>query len=106
MKISESYSVNQAATANAANAEKNASAPVAAGTNASQRAHSSGVAVTVSSLARGLEKSGRASTAEVDAQKVATVKASMQDGTYVVNPEAIADKLLSNAKEMLDRTTS
>jgi len=30
----------------------------------------------------------------------------IEQGTYVVNPEAIADKLLANAKEMLDRTRS
>ena len=72
---------------------------------ASQGNRSAGVAVTVSTLARGLEKTGRGETAEIDSQKVATVKAAIQDGSYVVNPEAIADKLLSNAQEMLNRTT-
>ncbi len=72
---------------------------------ASQGNRSAGVAVTVSTLARGLEKTGRGETADIDSQKVATVKAAIQDGSYVVNPEAIADKLLSNAQEMLNRTT-
>jgi negative regulator of flagellin synthesis FlgM len=38
-------------------------------------------------------------------QKVAAVRSAIQDGSYVVNPEAIADKLLANAQEMLKRTT-
>jgi negative regulator of flagellin synthesis FlgM len=57
-------------------------------------------------LARGLEKAARSDGADIDTQKVASVKLAIQDGTYVVNPEAIADKLLSNAQEMLKRTTS
>ena len=81
-----------------------ASAPIAS--NAAQSTRSAGVAVTVSTLARGLEKAGRGEAAsDIDTQKVATVRAAIQDGTYVVNPEAIADKLLSNAQEMLNRTT-
>jgi negative regulator of flagellin synthesis FlgM len=60
----------------------------------------------MSTQARALEKSSRNEGADVDTQKVATVRAAIQDGTYVVNPEAIADKLLSNAQEMLRRTTS
>lgn len=73
---------------------------------ATQGPRSAGVAVTVSTLARGLEKTSRGETADIDSQKVATVKAAIQNGTYVVNPEAIADKLLSNAQEMLNRTVS
>jgi negative regulator of flagellin synthesis FlgM len=62
------------------------------------------VAVTVSTLARSLEKSERSESADIDTQKVASVKAAIQDGTYVVNAEAIADQLLSNAQEMLNRS--
>lgn len=36
-----------------------------------------------------------------DAKKVAKVKQSIADGTYVVNPEAIADKLIANAREVI-----
>ncbi len=86
-------------------AGQGASASTAATTNASQGTRSAGVAVTVSTLARGLEKTGRGEAADIDTQKVASVRSAIQDGTYVVNPEAIADKLLSNAQEMLDRTT-
>lgn len=80
-------------------------APASATSTAAQSTRSAGVAVTVSTLARGLEKTEGSQAAEIDTAKVASVKAAIQDGTYVVNPEAIADKLLSNAQEMLNRTT-
>lgn len=93
---------------NAASTQKvgqNANASTAASTGAAQSTRSAGVAVTVSTMARGLEKTGRNEGADIDTQKVASVRAAIQNGTYVVNPEAIADKLLSNAQEMLNRTT-
>ena len=86
-------------------AGQNANASAAASSGAAQSTRSAGVAVTVSTLARGLEKTGRNEGADIDTQKVASVRAAIEDGTYVVNPEAIADKLLSNAQEMLNRTT-
>jgi negative regulator of flagellin synthesis FlgM len=86
-------------------AGQNANASAAASSGAAQSTRSAGVAVTVSTLARGLEKTGRNEGADIDTQKVASVRAAIQDGTYVVNPEAIADKLLTNAQEMLNRTT-
>lgn len=60
-----------------------------------------GVAVTVSSLARTLESSSSGDTADVDMAKVNAVREAIQNGTYKVNAEAIADKLLSNAQDML-----
>jgi negative regulator of flagellin synthesis FlgM len=79
--------------------------PVAtASASAAKSTQSAGVAVTVSTLARSLGASNRGDTADVDMEKVASVRAAIQKGTYVVNPEAIADKLLGNAQEMLDRT--
>jgi len=80
-------------------------APATASSTAAQSTRSAGVAVTVSTLARALEKLEATQASDIDTVKVATVKAAIQDGTYVVNPEAIADKLLSNAQEMLNRTT-
>lgn len=107
MKVTDSHSsVSQAAMASVAKASQNANAQTAATAQAPQRAQSSGVAVTVSTLARGMEKASRSSAADIDAQKVASVKAAIQDGSYVVNPEAIADKLLADNKEMLAATTS
>jgi negative regulator of flagellin synthesis FlgM len=57
----------------------------------------------MSTLARSLETSG-SETGEVDMAKVNSVKQAISQGTYVVNPEVIADKLLSNAQEMLPRS--
>ena len=63
-----------------------------------------GVAVTVSTLARSLESANRGQSADIDLKKVDAVKSAIQQGTYKVNADAIADKLLSNAQEMLSRT--
>lgn len=96
--------VNQAAAAQ--KASQGMSAAVSATTNATQAPQSAGVSVTVSTQARGLEAAKRNDAADVDAQKVAAIKASIEDGTYTVNAEAIADKLLSNAQDVLSRSRS
>ncbi|MDP2367540.1 flagellar biosynthesis anti-sigma factor FlgM [Rhodoferax sp.] len=80
------------------------SASTNANTAASKSTQSAGVAVTVSTLARTLEAANRGEAAEVDTEKVNAVRAAIEQGSYVVNPEAIADKLLANAQELLDRT--
>lgn len=41
--------------------------------------------------------------ADFDAEKVARISKSIQDGSFKVNPEAIADKLIANAKEVLTK---
>ena len=109
MKIGQTPDTSiQIQAVNAASAQKagqNVNASTAASTGAAQSTRSAGVAVTVSTMARGLEKTGRTEGADIDTQKVASIRAAIQKGTYVVNPEAIADKLLSNAQEMLNRTT-
>lgn len=80
------------------------SASATANVAAAKSTQSAGVAVTVSTLARTLEAVKSGETADVDMAKVNSVRAAIQKGTYVVNPEAIADKLLANAQEMLNRT--
>jgi negative regulator of flagellin synthesis FlgM len=45
-----------------------------------------------------------ASTPEFDADKVQRLAQAIRDGKFQVNPEAIADKLISNAAELLNRT--
>lgn len=71
---------------------------------ATRDAQTAGVAVTMSTRARAMEQASKSETDQVDAQKVQAVRTAIAQGTYVVNPEAIADKLLANAKEMLNRT--
>lgn len=82
------------------------SASTAAPAAASAQAASAGVAVTVSPMARTLEASKRSEAADVDMEKVNAVRAAIAQGTYKVNPEAIADKLLSTAQEILKRTSN
>jgi len=78
----------------------------AAAATATTSAQSSGVAVTVSPLARSLGATKTADASVVDAKKVAEVRSAIEQGTYVVNAEAIADKLLANAQEMLNPKSS
>ena len=40
-------------------------------------------------------------TAEFDAEKVARISKAIDEGTFTINPEAIADKLIANAQEVL-----
>lgn len=94
--------VGTKATSAPAKGGQNAAAASSAG--AAKGAPDAGVAVTVSSLARSMGASNRGEAADVDMKKVIAVRTAIEQGTYTVNAEAIADKLLSNAQEMLDRT--
>lgn len=101
-----SLPVNSTATQAPAKGGQNvsASATATATAAATKGPQSAGVAVTVSTLARTLEASKRGEAGDIDLEKVKSVRTAIQQGTFVVNPEAIADKLLSNAQEMLKRS--
>ena len=43
------------------------------------------------------------SSAEFDAEKVERISQAIADGTYKVNADAIADKLIANAQEVLGK---
>ena len=86
---------------NPAGAKKTEQAPTPAPAKAVAPAATAGVAVTVSKLARSL---GQAEVdPDIDAERVAQVKSAIENGTFKANPEVIADKLLANAQEMLNR---
>jgi negative regulator of flagellin synthesis FlgM len=57
--------------------------------------------VALSSAAANLRAGG--ASGDFDAEKVARVAKSIADGTFKVNPEVIADKLIANAQELLSR---
>lgn len=103
MKIGQSndhsVAISQNSQANAAKAS-----PEAANAVRNER-KTPGVDVKVSSMARGLDKAG-APEPEVDIDKVNAMRQAIADKTYSVNPQAIADKLLANARDMLQRTSS
>ncbi len=71
---------------------------------ATSAASNAGVSVVLTSTSRTQAKDPVNQAAEIDSKKVEAMKAAIQDGSFTVNPEAIADKLLSNAQEMF-RTT-
>ncbi len=105
MKIGQTSDIPVAVTPATQTPPQKAAGQTASAT-AAKDAKSTGVAVTVSTLARTLEQANRGEAADVDTEKVDSVRSAIEQGTYVVNAEAIADKLLANAQEMLNRTRS
>jgi len=97
----------RSAQAVAARQQGKAAAPAPAAEAAAQGAQRAaaaggGVPVTLSSNVRAIEP-GRQS-ADFDAAKVKAVKAAIENGTFRVDAEAVADKLLANAFETLSRS--
>jgi negative regulator of flagellin synthesis FlgM len=86
----------QKATAPAA-AEAGAAASAASAANKPQ----AGVTVTLSSSTTEARSVSGAGSDVFNADKVASMKAAIENGSFKVNAEAIADKMLSNAAEML-----
>jgi negative regulator of flagellin synthesis FlgM len=90
-----------------------AGTPAAADTAAAKPAHGGAVhargaatvdasaTVALSSTASSLLAGGASS--DFDADKVARVGDAITAGTFKINPEAIADKLISNAQELLTK---
>jgi negative regulator of flagellin synthesis FlgM len=86
--------------------ESNA-APAAAGVE--RKANASGKpapAVEASAkvdLSAGLQGTAAAGPAEFDSAKVERIAQAIRDGSYRINADAIADKLISNATELIAR---
>lgn len=81
-----------------------AAAPASMAEKGARAIPTAGAQVSVSSLARTLEQNDRAVGSDFNSQKVADIKAAIKNGTFTINPEAIADKMLNNAQEMLNIT--
>lgn len=97
---------SQTAVINTSKDKGPASLPPTASATAQAKASDVGVSVSVSALAKSMEKPEVSAPGDIDTGKVATVKKAIQDGTYQVNPEAIADRMLQDAQDMLRRTTN
>lgn len=85
---------------------KQAKSPASAAEGAAKDAvvaSTAGVPVTVSSAARALDQTSRAA-GDFDASKVKAVRAAIEKGTFSVDADSIADKMLSNAQEILSRS--
>jgi negative regulator of flagellin synthesis FlgM len=100
---SSSSPVSQTAQAASNNAQK---ASQGAAETAKSTGNSPGVQVSMSTMARSMEKPESVTASDVDTAKVNAMKAAIQNGTFTVNHDAIADKLLSNAQEMMNSTAT
>lgn len=99
MKIGQSPEPASGAPAPAAKRPAEAEAATQAKTAALQPAPA--VSVSVSTLARTLETTRRSEQGDFDQAKVDAVRAAIEDGSYVVDAGAIADKMLADAQDML-----
>ena len=82
----------------------NAAAPAQQAVQAQPAAADASAKIELSSSATSLLSGGVG--AEFDAEKVARISKSIEDGTFKINPEAIADKLIANAREALSKVQS
>jgi negative regulator of flagellin synthesis FlgM len=104
MKIGHSAEKPAPPAAPAAVAATNGSttAAVAVGTGAIPAQADASATIELSNTASTLLTGG--TTPEFDAEKVARISKSIEDGSFKINPEAIADKLISNAQELLSKS--
>ncbi len=76
-----------------------------AGSAAAAQPAQAGPGVTVSlsaSTASALQGASASGNEVFNAEKVQAMRSAIESGSFQVNPEAIADKMLSNAAEMLN----
>lgn len=92
----------KAASAQAAGGENAAAAGAVAGAAAAAKPQPQpGVTVTLSGASQAMSSVSSTNGDVFNAQKVEAMKLSIENGTFRANPEAIANKMLSNAAEML-----
>lgn len=59
--------------------------------------------VVLSDAAAALLAASPSAKGDFDAEKVDRISKAIADGSFKVNPEAVADKLIANAKELLNK---
>ena len=88
----------------ASDADKTASAAIAPVAQAAGGVEAS-AQVALSNTASALRSGVADVSGEFDAGKVDRIGQAIANGTFKVNPEVIADKLIANAQELLSKTT-
>ena len=99
MKIGNKPDLPQA-TAAAKQAPKSATAIATEESTKGLPEKAAGVPASFSSSARALDNQGRASS-DFDTERVKAMREAIANGTFRVNAEAVADKLLANTEEFL-----
>ena len=103
MKIGQKPELPGALAQTAPAKQAKTAAPAAEGVVArAASAAAAGVPVTFSNAARALDQTSR-SQGDFDAGKVKAVRAAIENGTFRVNAEVVADKMLANTEEFLSR---
>ena len=95
-------------SAAAALAQTRAATPDAAGkaaTATSTGEVEAGTQVALSSTAATLRSGSADAAGDFDAAKVNRISQAIADGSFKINPEAIADKLIANAQELLSKAS-
>lgn len=106
MKIGNSDSPQPLATTTLSTSRATA-APEGGNKAAGSSAPDASAQVALSSAATALmsTQGTTAATADFNAEKVSQVSAAIADGSFKPNPEAIADKLIANAQELLNKAS-
>ena len=95
-------------SAAAALAQTRAATPDAAGKAATATSNGeveAGTQVALSSTAATLRSGSADAAGDFDAAKVNRISQAIADGSFKINPEAIADKLIANAQELLSKAS-
>ncbi|MDR0226267.1 MAG: flagellar biosynthesis anti-sigma factor FlgM [Burkholderiaceae bacterium] len=105
MKIGQKPELPAAAAQAAAGKQqaKTASAVATEESSQAQPARAAGVPVSFSTSARALDQNSRASD-DFDANRVKEIREAIANGTFRVNADAVADKLLANSEEFLSHS--
>ncbi len=61
--------------------------------------------VELSSAAHTLQAGAAGTQGDFDAEKVSRIAKAIADGSFTINASAIADKLISNAQELIGKTS-
>ena len=105
MKIGNSDSPQPLATTTLATSRATAETKAGAAPPAADASSQVALSSAATSLLQGTTGT-TAANADFNAEKVAQVSAAIESGTFKPNPEAIADKLIANAQELLNKSSS